>query len=214
MTEQPSNKDEEGIYTAIGHALVRWARLEHSLCDVFCEAVSPTSHHPTKARQTLNPASDAFWGITSFEGKIDITDAAVESRLHHQSQYASDQLLKEWTKVSKRIREKSRKRNKLAHGAILRVEGGTWYVPYYFKVMSGRHLIFRGPGGDVQIASSLPSSKEGMGVVQINAIRGGFDVGTTRLAAFFDALSVHNTRVSAEQAEARRFFDGFQAGQK
>jgi hypothetical protein len=76
--------------------------------------------------------------------------------------------------------------------------------------MSGRHVILANPGvGELQI-SEVDGPEEQFGLVQINAIRGGFDIGITRLTRFYDALRAHNTTVSASEAEAKRFFESAQ----
>jgi hypothetical protein len=205
-------EEELAIYAAIGRALVRWARLEYSLCRVFCEAVSPFAHNPAQTRSANNPASDAFWAVTAFDGKRELTNAAVGARLHPAWPYRANHLLTEWTKINKRVGEKSRKRTKLAHGrvrAMILSDGTvkTTYAPYYYKLMSGKHIIMTTPGmGDMEIAATSGPEEE-FGIIQIDAIRGGFDAATTRLDCFFNALQAHNTAVSASEAEARQFFE-------
>ena len=209
------------IYAAIGNALVRWARLEYGVCQVFCEALSPAAHDPNgNSITTFSPASDAFWATMSFEAKLKMTTAAVEARLSRPSQYASDSLLAEWAKLAKRVGEKSRSRNKLAHGGMLwttNPDGSLRadYVPYYFPIMSGKHTIhaYPGCGGEMHIASSLPSEKSRMSAKRIETIRCGFDVAIQRLNRFLGALREHNTAVSEELAATRRFFESAQQGQ-
>lgn len=209
------------IYAAIGNALVRWARLEYGVCQVFCEALSPAAHDPNgNTLTTFSPASDAFWATVSFDAKLKMTTAAVTARLTGSSQYASDSLLKEWDKIAKRVGEKSRNRNKLAHGGMLwtaNPDGSVKaeYVPYYFPLMSGKHAIqaYPGGGGEMQIASSLPDEKSRMSAKRIETIRCGFNVAIQRLNGFLSALKTHNTAVSDELIATRRFFEDARQGQ-
>ncbi len=72
--ESKLSQEEIEIYAAIGVAHTRWAELEDMVCNVFCEAVSPSN---------WSPADSAFWEITSFEVRLDMTDAAIQKRFWH-----------------------------------------------------------------------------------------------------------------------------------
>jgi hypothetical protein len=210
------SESETSIYAAIGYALTKWAELELWLCQVFCEAVDPTPRSPLFASSSDPPAGDAFWSIISFEAKLDMTNAAVERHLGETSRARHQELLKEWTRLNKRISEKSRKRNQLAHGSIFKMNDKDGhlevsFVPYLYKSIYGYHAVIQTPDAEGYILGSIPGER--WGVARIADIARGFDVGIIRLKRFRLSLQGHNKALYVQEAETRRIFDEFHASQ-
>ncbi|HWM31010.1 MAG TPA: hypothetical protein VNO69_04845 [Methyloceanibacter sp.] len=200
---------EISIYAAVGYAQTKWADLEYTLCRVFREAVSPFAHEPSGAISADSPAEDAFWAIISFEGKLKMTNAAVERRLNSPSNHA---LLAEWAKASKRVRVKAAKRNQLAHGATFKenTAGGerVSFVPFLNQLMAGYLIVAGAPDAEISLwPGDIPPERDKWNVKRIESIAKGFEVGTLRLKRFYYALQAHNKAVSEQEAETRRFFE-------
>jgi len=101
------------MQTALGGAISAWARIEGELCNLFAFAVCN--------RNNMMPAIEAFCSVHSAEVQIDMTSAAITSAL-----YKTDELA-HWKELKRRVDKLRERRNKLAHGQIVRVETGDKY---------------------------------------------------------------------------------------
>lgn len=202
------------IYAAVGHALTTWASLESEVCAIYRETVSPLAHEPTGALKADSPAEDAFWAIVSFEGKLDMTGAAVQRLLAPKTTSENALLLSEWTRVCKRIGEKSSKRNKLAHGSIFNLQTPSGVVcsfaPRFYQSTTGFRLSLGGPGTTIQLISKPP--EELWTAQRIDSVRKGFEAGIIRLQRFHHALREHNKAWSAREAATKQYFDAMRLG--
>jgi hypothetical protein len=91
---------------ALGAAISAWGGIEGSLSLIFQRAVG---------RHRNVAGSAAFSAVLSYEAQLSMTNAAV------QATFARDpELLAEWKALAKRIDKLRPRRNKLAHGQIVR----------------------------------------------------------------------------------------------
>jgi len=203
------SEGEINIYAAIGHAQTTWAALEHELCRVFCETVNPLVNDPSGAQLPWSAAEDAFWAIRSFEPRLDMADAALERLLGPKTRSENAALLSEWTRTSKRIAEKSRKRNAFAHGSIWKEQRGSdlfvGFAPFFNQAMAGQRVAFSQSGMYLVLMSGPP--KNLWTAQQIDAVRKGFDAGIIRLRRFHGALQAHNRAVYEREVATRKFFE-------
>jgi hypothetical protein len=124
MTEHPIKKkvqeaytiadaEAKDLYQAIGAALTAWGKVEQALCDTYILCVVPQAAAPYAA------AGASFWSVATFEGKLKMTEAAVTIWLREVPELSAC-----WERTTIKLREKSKLRNKLAHGIVCRIWTG------------------------------------------------------------------------------------------
>lgn len=98
-------EDLDDFLNALATALLTWQAVESNLFLIFNFLVGP---HP-------NPAvlSSVYHSVVNINTRREMIDAAAAVVLKDK------QYLKEWEKLSKKIREKARKRNYLAHFGLM-----------------------------------------------------------------------------------------------
>ena len=69
-----SLEKQKDLYAAVGRALTSWAGVEDGLCRVLCATLNP---------KNTSPIERAYWAIASFDGRLKMTDKAVQQRLDH-----------------------------------------------------------------------------------------------------------------------------------
>jgi hypothetical protein len=110
------------LQTALGSAISAWSGIEAELCGLFAFAVCNGKN--------MQPAVEAFCAVRSAEVQLAMTSAAIMSALYKRT----DELA-HWDELKKRIDKLRERRNKLAHGQIVRVESGEKYsvdfLPFY-----------------------------------------------------------------------------------
>lgn len=126
MAKNPNPQDV--IYAAVGRALSEWSAVEDQLGKVYCTAINP--------RNSLS-AERSYWAVTSFDARLKMVDAVINSRCKHKKI-----ILTGWALVHTELVAQNRMRNKIAHGTVLRltnpnpnakVQKELFFVPYHYS---------------------------------------------------------------------------------
>lgn len=121
--EEPTKEQFDEVYTAVGRALSAWSSIEHALCTTFTYAII------TDPWAAVGYAHASYWAVESLIGKLNMVDAAVKLRC-----YELPEILKLWSVIYKRMREKNNRRNELAHGTVIHLDGvGVFFIPSPYK---------------------------------------------------------------------------------
>lgn len=102
--------NEDGVYAAVGRAIVKWYSVEVELCRVFCQASYPDRFHPLFSD---SPLAQAFWAMRSADMRLNATSKMIDS-----SEYGA-LFGDEWKAIDRKVRVCSRKRNRIAHGSLV-----------------------------------------------------------------------------------------------
>ena len=103
---------ESEFYEAVGRALSKWSILEEHLCSVFITALQESSE------DIAGPIAAAYWAVISFDARLKMVHAAVETRCFH-----FPELVREWARVRDAMSHNAQRRAELAHGTLL----NAWY---------------------------------------------------------------------------------------
>ena len=129
MDDKPFNTKEalaeqKAIYEAAGRALTSWGRVEDSVCKILCAALNPRKSGPTEWD---------YWAISSFDGRLKMTDRALQERLEYAPEHLST-----WGAYKLALEADNTTRNKVAHGTVVwtsktkKFPKGRWVLaPYY-----------------------------------------------------------------------------------
>jgi hypothetical protein len=98
------DEERSAFFAALGQALDSWSTVEVHLYLIFLGCVSPADHRVAAA---------IYYATESFRTQLHITDAAIKVALEGQPELA------EWKRLHDDVREKSGKRNELAHYEVL-----------------------------------------------------------------------------------------------
>jgi hypothetical protein len=143
MARKPDDRRE--CFAAIGEALTEWSYMELSLAKLFCAAASAIDDEA---------AYRAFWTALSFEGKLKMTDAAMQV-------VGDDSIREQWSELLDSLRSKAKKRNEIAHGTVMTFHGEhstkTRHVPYLW---SDTHEILETEPGPPKNAMSIDQIEE------------------------------------------------------
>jgi hypothetical protein len=101
------------FYASIGHAISQWAHVEDALCRVYISAIG--LNHRKVASPYRLPATAAFHAIISPDAKAQMAHASISIHLMQKGGDESEALLEEWNRIFKRVTERLRARNQLAH---------------------------------------------------------------------------------------------------
>jgi hypothetical protein len=112
MTKQPTNdafsqeekKSGNELLTLMGNALACWQGIEHTIADTYLVFFSPLR---------ADPASVTFYAVRTFEARLSIVNALINF-------FCSKQQKTEWSAIYALVRKRSRSRNAIAHGLVLR----------------------------------------------------------------------------------------------
>jgi hypothetical protein len=184
----------QSIYISVGRALSVFSFLEHQLCQVFVVAIRNTYS---------DQAESAYWSITSFEARLRMVSAAVESR--HRNSLS---LKKEWTELRTKLTTQNTIRNKIAHGTVLTVEfstkrnpkerAETFFAPYYWGRTSKPILPQR--DFDKDITWHDPRPAERLSAQQIDRHKEDFLAHGTLLNEFAEKIRLETRRKIARMA--------------
>ena len=113
----------------VGHALTKWTELESQLSFLYANCMN--------ARLMLF-AIESFYSVSSFDGRINLTNTAVRLKSENNN---DKMILQKWKPLNKKLRDKVKdKRNQIAHGRVaprVAKEGdnfiyrGTFLIPYF-----------------------------------------------------------------------------------
>lgn len=101
------DQNNVSIQYAIGYAIQQWGSVEDSLCHTYAICVGGADW------RNFGPASAAYWATHSFHNRLAVTDAAVQQVI------ARPCILKTWGTMRERLRQRNKKRNQLAHFAVM-----------------------------------------------------------------------------------------------
>lgn len=112
---------ERDIYAAVGRGISLWFTLEAKLCFVLCRMIM---------KDRVSPVDRMFWSQTSFEAKIKMVNEVADQQLRHHPNLKS-----EWDKIYSSLRKTNKKRNRLAHSAIVFINDTPFLAPFFNEVM-------------------------------------------------------------------------------
>jgi len=87
----------------VGRALSHWSLVEQALSRIYAACLGDQE-----------AAHSAYWSVLSMDARLNMTDAAFRTRFRKKGD-----LLKKWNPIKEKIGRKNRKRNDIAHGAVV-----------------------------------------------------------------------------------------------
>jgi hypothetical protein len=100
----PKPSQVKTFFAAMGRTIASWQSVETGLYEIY---------RTTTVASRPGAEACAFFSITSFRAKLNLTNAAVIFALHgHNS------LLSDWKTLANRVGKKSDRRNEIVHGAV------------------------------------------------------------------------------------------------
>jgi hypothetical protein len=159
-TQMTFDEERSAFFIAFGEALDAWTSVEDHLYLIFLGCVSPADYRVAAA---------IYYATEGSRIKLNITDAAIKMALEGRSELA------EWEKLYIDVREKSGKRNELAHHEVLadqkRAEGKRFLlIDSLLNPLRKRKGKFLAP--------------EGLGIKELKECRKVFTALTLRLGCF------------------------------
>ena len=108
------------MFALVGSVITRWSFVEESLWRIFAICTSPVHASSEGSLRFFDSqtATEVFYSIESFRGKLNMVDAAVLSQVRHCGD-SREGMEDHWAKLKTKTNRLSRKRNKLAHWTVL-----------------------------------------------------------------------------------------------
>lgn len=108
------------MFEAVGKAITRWSFVESELCSIFTICIGDVALLSGGGLDFGDASAETavFYSVENFRGKLGLVDAALGVYLRLPSGGADD-LKHQWEKIGKKVREMSRRRNKIAHYTVL-----------------------------------------------------------------------------------------------
>jgi len=112
VTQTPRDHHQE-FYASIALAIGQWTHVEDALCAVCLIAIglydrNAPPHHTA-------PASAAFHSVVSSDAKAQMANTAISLHFMFKGGDESERLRQEWDVLFKRVGQRQRARNQLAH---------------------------------------------------------------------------------------------------
>ena len=133
--DEPDDPAADLILLAVGRAIAAWTIVEYELSAVYLEAAHPGA--PSASGLA------AFGAIKNFKERLEITSVALKTSLD-----ASDpthfSVLSEWGALYFALDKLAERRNKIAHGAVVRGRfGKPSLTPYWVPYLTMATLVRR-----------------------------------------------------------------------
>jgi hypothetical protein len=93
------DEEQERFYAALGKAITQWQVVEAAISRLYCDALG---------EEAFWPASVSFHSIFSFEGRLDMTNAALQATRNQA-------FMNSWRPLYSKCTKRYRRRNFLAH---------------------------------------------------------------------------------------------------
>jgi hypothetical protein len=117
VIDNPSELTEQ-MFASIGAAITRWSFVEEQMCWLLavCLGGAVERHDDALEFIELWSAMWIYYAVDNFRPRLQIVDAAFTSHVRHTA--CEQEMTVEWARLSKKARDLSLERNKLAHWTV------------------------------------------------------------------------------------------------